>query len=270
MTFINDPRNDLPLLIHPLDLESHFTPQALIEAVRVKRNLASVAVPEVCILEFDGDITDHLVESKAVFLWRNWACFHTQMFALEVNGKSCGIVPRTIGGSYAVLVAEQLLASGVRVIVGLTSAGRVSPKLQIPSLVVATAAIRDEGTSLHYLPPSRLVAAPSEPVAPLTRELKGLGLPVYEGTVWTTDAPYRETRQQLDQYGEEGVLAVEMQAASLFALAQVRHAQIAVVAHVSNATDHQGEPFNRGSEREGVEILAAICNAAWMAAQYSR
>ena len=81
-----------------------------------------------------------------------------------------------------------------------------------------------------------------------------------------SDAPYRETRQQLDQYGEEGVLAVEMQAASLFALAQVRHAQIAVVAHVSNATDHEGEPFNRGSKDEGVQILTAICNAAWMVA----
>jgi uridine phosphorylase len=188
------------------------------------------------------------------------------MFALEVDGKPCGIVPRAIGGSYAVLVAEQLLASGARLIVGLTSAGRVSPKLQIPSLVVATTAIRDEGTSFHYLTPSRSVAAPPEPVAPLASGLKRLGLPVYEGAVWTTDAPYRETRQQLDHYGEEGVLAVEMQAASLFALAQVRHAHIAVVAHISNATDHEGEPFNRGSQDDGVRILTAICKAALVAA----
>jgi uridine phosphorylase len=122
------------------------------------------------------------------------------------------------------LVAEQLLASGARVIVGLTSAGRVSPKLQIPSLVVATAAIRDEGTSFHYLPASRSMAAPPEPVAPLASELKRLGLRIYKGRVWTTDASYREARQQLDQYGEEAVLAVEMQPASLFALAQVRRA----------------------------------------------
>jgi uridine phosphorylase len=148
------------------------------------------------------------------------------MFLLEVNGNPCGIVPPAIVGSFAVLVAEQLLASGARVIVGLTSAGRVSPKLQISSLVVATAAIRDEGTSFHYLPASRSVAAPPIPVEPLPSELKRLGLPVYKGTVWITDAPYRETRQQFDQYGEEGVLAVEMQAASLFALAQVRHAQM--------------------------------------------
>ena len=146
-------------------------------------------------------------------------------------------------------------------IVGLTSAGRVSPSLRIPSLVIATAAIRDEGTSFHYLPPARSVTAPPRPVTLLASELKRLSLPVYEGTVWTTDAPYRETRQQLDEYGEEGVLAVEMQAASLFALAQVRKAQIAVVAHVSNATDHDGEPFDRGPETEGVQILTAICQA---------
>lgn len=261
MKLIAGPKKDLPLLAHPLDSESAFTPQALIEAVRTKRGLVSVAVPKVCILEFDGDLTDHLVQSKAVVVWRNWACFHTPMFALEVDGKPCGIVPRTIGGSYAVLVAEQLLASGARMIFGLTSAGRVSSSLRIPSLVIATAAIRDEGTSFHYLPPSRSVAAPPGPVAPLASELKQLRLPVYEGVVWTTDAPYRETRQQIDQYSDEGVLAVEMQAASLFALAQVRNAQIAVVAHVSNATDHEGEPFDRGPAAESVQILTAICQA---------
>jgi len=186
--------------------------------------------------------------------------FHTPMFALEVDGKPCGIVPRAIGGSYAVLVAEQLLASGARIVVGLTSAGRVSQILRIPSLVIATAAIRDEGTSFHHLPPSKSVAAPPNPVAPLASELERLGAGLSR-KVWTTDAPYRETRQQLERYGEEGVLAVEMQAASLFALAQARKAQIAVVAHVSNATDHEGEPFDRGPETEGVQVLMAVCRA---------
>ena len=261
MTFIDNLDNNLPLLDHSLDSQSEFTPQALIEAVRARRNLVSVAVPEVCILEFDGDLTDHLVQNNTVFAWRDWACFHTPMFALEVGDRPCGIVPRAIGGSYAVLVAEQLLASGARMIVGLTSAGRVSPGLRIPSLVIATAAIRDEGTSFHYLPPSRLVAAPPAPIAPIAIELKRLRLPVYQGKVWTTDAPYRETRQQLEKHANEGVLAVEMQAASLFALANVRKAQIAVVAHVSNATDHEGEPFDRGPATESVQILTAICRA---------
>ena len=80
---------------------------------------------QVLFLGMGGDLTDQLVQSNAVKRWNAWACFHTPMFAIEVNGHPCGIVPRAIGGSFAVLVAEQLLASGAKVIIGLTSAGRV-------------------------------------------------------------------------------------------------------------------------------------------------
>ncbi len=118
-----DSANYLPLFNHPVDAESVFTPYALIEAVRAERGMSTVAVPKVCILEFDGDLTDRLVQGNLVKPWTTWACFHTPMFALEVNGEPCGIVPRAIGGSFAVLVAEQLLASGAKVVVGLTSAG---------------------------------------------------------------------------------------------------------------------------------------------------
>jgi purine-nucleoside phosphorylase len=79
--------------------------------------------------------------------------------------------------------------------------------------------------------------------------------------VWTTDAPYRETAQELEKYAQQGVLAVEMQAASLFALATARNAAIGVVAHVSNAIDHTGEPFDKGSDADGIRILRAICSA---------
>jgi len=232
------------------------------DSVKVIRRLPSTSVPDVCVLEFDGDLTDHLVQIGAVQPWPTWACFHTPMFAMDVDGATCGIVPRSIGGPYAVLVAEQLLVSGAKVIVGLTSAGRISPHLSIPSLVIATAAIRDEGTSYHYLPPARTVDAPASLILQLESQLKQLALPVQSGLVWTTDAPYRETQEQIEAHATEGVLAVEMQAASLFALAQVRRAQIGVVAHVSNAIDHNGEPFDKGKDVEGVDILRAIFRAA--------
>ena len=165
----NSHEDHIPLLNHPVGAESAFTPQALIEAVRAERGMTSVTVPEVCVLEFDGDLTDRLVQSNAVEPWNAWACFHTPMFALEVNGRLCGIVPRAIGGPFAVLVAEQLLASCAKVIVGLTSAGRVSPRLPIPSLVVATAAIRDEGTSYHISAACRLGRSPRQANSVLTR-----------------------------------------------------------------------------------------------------
>ena len=77
------------------------------------------------------------------------------MYVLETDGVHCGVIPRTIGGPYAVLTVEQLLVSGARLILGLASAGRVSSSLPLPSFVVVTSAVRDEGTSLHYLPARR-------------------------------------------------------------------------------------------------------------------
>src|SRR5690349_12755870 len=119
---MSDP--DCPLLSHELDSPSAFTPEELIRAVRAARGLTHSAVPPVCVLDFDGDLTDWLVEHGKASLFEAWACFHTRMYVLETDGGRCGVIARTIGGPYAVLIAEQLRVSGVGVILGLTSAGR--------------------------------------------------------------------------------------------------------------------------------------------------
>lgn len=261
MSSAMNPGMDLPLLNHPLEEPSAFTAKALMSAVQAKRGLSSLRVPPVCLLEFDGDLTDSLVSSGKAQRWTTWACFHTTMFAIEEEGFPLGIIPRTIGGPFAVLIAEQLAAAGVRLILGLTSAGRVSPSVPIPSFVVATEALRDEGTSFHYLPPSPRVTASDEVALHLESELRSLGWPVSKGTVWTTDAPYRETRQQLTRYAHDGVLAVDMQSASLFAFSAARKVPVGIVAHVTNAVDHSGEPFRKGSETQGIELLKALCIA---------
>jgi uridine phosphorylase len=88
------------------------------------------------------------------------------------------------------------------------------------------------------------------------------GWAVRSGKVWTTDAPYRETKVQLEKWAREGVLAVEMQAASLFAFGIARQACVASVAMVSNAVDHTGEQFDTGSLEDGLRILKGIARAA--------
>jgi uridine phosphorylase len=249
-------------LAHPLDASAAFTPEALMEAVRIIRALPQAPVPRVCLLDFDGDLTDSLISAGALSPWESWACFHTKMHALHVEGVPYGIVPRTIGGPYAVLIAEQLRASGAKVILGLTSAGRVAGSVPIPSLVVPRAAVRDEGTSYHYLPPRSPAVADARLAGSLARGVEGLGIPVLSGTVWTTDAPYRETQQQLTEYSKHGVLAVEMQAASLFAFGSARQIPVGVVAHVTNSVDGETDPFDKGSGEFGRRLLLAMCRAA--------
>lgn len=257
-----DTTSKVTLLDHPWSSPSAFTPEALLEAVRAGRKLPQDPVPEVSILEFDGDLTDWLVATGRARKWRPWACFHTSMEAVAADGDCFGVIARTIGGPYAVLVAEQLAASGARVVLGLTSAGQVSPGLRIPSLVVPARALRDEGTSYHYLPAAENVDGDAGLTAALQEELGGLGLPVVTGPVWTTDAPYRETSEQLERHAANGILAVEMQAASLFAFGAARGVRCGVVAHVTNGVDHSSKgQFDKGPYQLGFEILKAMARA---------
>jgi uridine phosphorylase len=262
----------LPLLRHRVSEPSAFTPEALIEAVRAERSLHRTHVPAVCFLDFDGDLTDWLVANHMAQAYATWACFHTRMYSFFIDGTECGIVARTIGGPYAVLVAEQLLVSGAQVQLGITSGGRIDSSLPLPSLVVATSALRDEGTSFHYAEPAETVSANPELAAALFLGLQGLTLPVFRGCVWTTDAPYRETRGDIAENLAKGALAVEMQAASLFAFAQARHAMVGVVAHLTNAVDDGVRPdaekrsdsdqFDKGSREKEWEIVQAMGKSA--------
>jgi uridine phosphorylase len=85
---------------------------------------------------------------------------------------------------------------------------------------------------------------------------------VVTGTVWSTDAPYRETAEQLERHARNGILAVEMQAASLFAFGAARGVRCGVVAHVTNAVDHSSaDQFDKGTHQLGFEILKAMSRA---------
>jgi len=249
----------LPILDHPLDEPTVFLPHDLIAAVRTQRGMAGAHLPEVCVLDFDGDVTDELVRSGDALPCAHWPCFHTAMWTIAEGGVRCGIIARTIGGPYAVLVAEQLAACGVRAVIGLASAGRIDPALPLPAIVIASRAIRDEGTSFHYLPPDDAVDGWPGAADILAQEIEPLGLTTRIGQVWTTDAPYRETAEQVERYRKAGVLAVEMQAASLFAFSAHRRIPVGLVAHLTNAPDHHDRAFDKGSLVHQRKIVQAIC-----------
>jgi uridine phosphorylase len=255
------PSQRCTLFDHELDSPSAFKPEELVSAVRAIKGLPELSVPPICVLDFDGDLTDWLVSHGKAAAFEPWACFHTKMYLVEADGVSCGIIARTIGGPYAVLIAEQLRVAGAQLILGFTSAGWVSPSLPLPSFVVVTSAVRDEGTSLHYLPPSEQIACPTPIGNLLMDELGQLGLTVVQGSVWTTDAPYRETAQQIQGHAAAGVLAVEMQTASLFAFATVRQMGIGIVAHVTNAVGHQDEQFDKGTDEDSFALMRAMLRA---------
>jgi uridine phosphorylase len=134
------------------------------------------------------------------------------------------------GGSPMVMeLAEELAVMGARKMVLMTWGGTLQTDLKPGDIVVCNRAIRDEGASHHYLPPAKYIDGDESLVNQLVSAIQRRGAQCTVGTTWTTDAPYRETREEVRQYQAEGVKTVEMESAGLFTVGQVRGVQTASV-----------------------------------------
>ena len=140
-----------------------------------------------------------------------------------------------IGAPVVAGLAEELIAFGARRLVTLAWGGALQPDLRPGDVVVCRAAVRDEGTSHHYLASGPTVAADLPMVERLVAALDRRGITPQIGTTWTTDAPYRETAEEVRSLQAEGVLTVEMEAAALFALGKVRGVSTAAVVVVGDS-----------------------------------
>ena len=156
------------------------------------------------------------------------------------------------------LVAEELHASGCRLVVSITSAGQINAIAEPPYFILLERAWRDEGTSLHYLPPSEWSYLRPELAALLDGAFDSLDEPVLRGASWTTDAPLRETNAAIAAVEAVGIHAVEMEAAALYAYAAARHRDVVCIAHVTNTMATAGDDFEKGDDNGTPRILAVV------------
>lgn len=143
-------------------------------------------------------------------------------YTVEFEGAPVGLVHPGVGAPFAAAVLEEAIACGVRKVIVCGGGGVLDREIAVGHLLVLEDAVRDEGTSYHYLPPSRRVSAHPAAVSALVSTLKGHEIPHLVSTAWTTDAFYRETPAKVRLRRSEGCLCVEMEAAALFAVAQFR------------------------------------------------
>lgn len=165
-----------------------------------------------------------------------------------------------MGSAFAVLVAEELFACGCRLLLSLTSAGQLTSVQKPPYFVLIDRALRDEGTSYHYCPPSDYSHAPADLVAAFEAGAGELPAPVIRGASWTTDAPFRETETAIERHREQGLLAVEMESAALYAFAEARARPVLCFAHVTNQMGQEGD-FEKG-DGNGVDDALALIECA--------
>ena len=250
-----------PLFEHNPTEEPVFLPGNMLESARIQKDLPPLVVPEGCVLDFDGELVDFLLTNRRAELEPSWPCFHTRLYLWHANGAEYGIIGGTVGASFAVLVAEELFALGCRALVTISSAGLIAEDLQPPLFLLIDKALRDEGTSYHYLPPQRFAFASPAQVEAVARRLHEGVFQFCQGSSWTTDAPFRETSELISARREEGIIAVEMEAAALLAMAEALNRRVICLAHITNAMATRSNDFEKGGD-DGNEAALQVCVTA--------
>jgi uridine phosphorylase len=248
---------------HPTS-PSVFEPAALLREARRQKGIANGQVPPVCLLDPDGDIVRRLRQSGQALPFAEWPCYHTELDTFSLVDQTVGIIGRAVGASFATLVAEELFASGCRLLVSLTSAGQITPAGSPPYFVVIDRGLRDEGTSYHYAPPAEFAEADPALVALAADALARIPLRTVVGASWTTDAPFRETAESIEAARAKGILAVEMEAAALYTFAKVSDARLLCLAHVTNTMGLAEQDFEKGEAdgtRDALTVLETVIAA---------
>ena len=165
------------------------------------------------------------------------------VYEVKRGGKKLVVMQAPVGASLCAAILDELIALGVKKLVVVGGAGVLDRKIAFGHVVVPISAIRDEGTSYHYLRPGREVVPSPKAVSAIKQTLKKNDIPFITGKTWTTDAPYRETSGKVKLRRAEGCLTVEMEASALFAVAKYRGIQIGQMLY--GGDDVSGETWDK-------------------------
>ncbi len=249
-----------PPILRDKDFEapSVFKPENLLREGRRQLDRLDGVVPDIVLLDPDGDILKWLRDNRQIQASRSWACYHTTLYEFDHDGFRLGIIGQAVGASFAVLLAEQLMVSGCKLLLSMTSAGKIGEQLEPPCFLLIDKALRDEGTSYHYLAPSQFARLSEVLLLRLRQDLVTCPHPLVVGSTWTTDAPYRETQVAISAAQTCGIQAVEMEAAALYAFAEARNARIVCFAHITNEMAQDGNDFEKGTDSGAVTSLDVL------------
>ena len=202
-------------------LEFDETPEAFIEPSKIIR---ARDLPENCVICFFKGVLDKVVEEHhaQVVVQNRWEDGPHLIYEISYRDQRLAFFHPGVGAPIATGLLEEAIAFGCRKFIACGGCGVLEKDIAVGHLMVVAGAVRDEGVSYHYLPPGREVIADESGVNALVNTLNERGLPYLVGKTWTTDAPYRETVKKIESRRAEGCLTVEMESASLIAVAQFR------------------------------------------------
>ncbi len=212
--------------------DSMFSPKDYLEYQKKREKYDKFNPPEGVIFCYSKELMEHVLENHKT---KKVQRFYGEMYLLSETKNKVAIAGKFgIGAPVVATLLEELIAFGVKRFISIGTAGTLQKNLKVGDLVVCEKAIRDEGTSHHYLKPSKYAYASKVMTQRIENALDALKQKYFVGTSWTVDAPYRETVAEARQYQKEGVATVEMEASALFAVAQYRGVEIGAMFTISD------------------------------------
>jgi uridine phosphorylase len=233
---------------------------AIIEPSRVIR---PVEIAEHCVMCFFPDVIRELVSEGAKARHVHTGISEAgdyPVYELDYGGRRLAVVSPGVGAPAAAARMEHMIALGCRKFIVCGGAGTLNNSIAVGNIVVPNSAVRDEGTSLHYLKPSREVGPTPRALAAIEAVLRENHHQYVCGKTWTTDAVYRETRARMNRRRREGCIVVEMEAAAFFAVARFRGVECAQILYGGDSLPGrrwQPRGWNRHAMRERLFHLAA-------------
>ncbi len=208
-------KHDFPILEHDPALDAFIEPSRVITPIDI--------APD-CVLCFFHDIVDLVAQKHNARVVKHLVSEmgRQPVYEIDIDGRRLAFVQPGVGAPLAAGFMEELIALGCRRFIACGGAGALASEITLGHLVVPISAVRDEGASYHYAPPSREIAPHGDAIEAIEKALQRDGVPYVKGKTWTTDAIYRETRERIARRREEGCLTVEMETSAFCAVAQFR------------------------------------------------
>ncbi len=220
-------------------------------------------VSEHCVICIFGEVIEKVAKefNAKILIQNRWEDGPHPLYEIEYFGKRLAFFHPGVGAPVASGLLEEVVAFGCRKFITIGGCGVLEKGLEVGKLIVVSSAVRDEGVSYHYLPPSREVLAQGEVITEIEKVLEEKQLPYLLGKTWTIDAPYRETRDKIKSRRDEGCISVEMESAGLMAVAQFRNVAFGQILYAGD--DLSGESWDNRGWQSKAEIRYQLF---WLAA----
>jgi len=182
----------------------------------------------------------------------------TEVYVGNISGNPVGIIWAAPGAPLATMVVEDLVACGAKLFVGVGLLAATQPRINVGNYVIPSLAVRDEGTSRHYLPEDVIALSSNEVIQALQDSCEGFKVKYYVGPVCTTDAPYRETKSKINYLQRKGVLGIDMESSAIFALGIYRKVKVGCILVASSNLTQPKTTIGFYTEKSRDAMLKAV------------